>query len=231
MAEQIYKEWFVRMRFPGYEDAEFEKGVPKGWEWKKVDEVFKTSSGGTPSRQKESEYYGGEIEWIKTGELKDTFIFESEEKITESGLKNSSAKLFPPYTLLMAMYGVNIGQLGISVKPSSANQAVCVFTPRNVEEYSLYYSFYYFKSIRSHLFNISMGAAQQNLSQDIIKRLSFLKPTPALLKSFDTIQKAMFDLKLNLEQQNQLLKQTRDLLLPRLISGKLRVKDAEENHK
>ncbi len=225
MAEQIYKEWFVRIRFPGHEKAVFVKGVPKGWGWKKVEEIFKTSSGGTPSRQKEQEYFNGKINWIKTGELKDSFILESEEKITESGLKNSSAKLFPPFTLLMAMYGVNIGQLGISVQPSSANQAICVFTPKQSNDYSLYYSFFYFKSIRSHLFNISMGAAQQNLSQDIIKRLNFFHPDSNILLKFDKIQKPIFDLKLKLELQNQNLKQTRDLLLPRLISGKLRVEN------
>ena len=228
MAEQIYKEWFVRMRFPGYQNMEFEKGVPKGWDWKKVEEVFKTSSGGTPSRQKEQEYYGGNIDWIKTGELKDNFIFDSEEKITDSGLKNSSAKLFPPHTLLMAMYGVNIGQLGISVKPSTANQAVCVFLPKEPKQYSLYYTFFFFKSIRSHLFNISMGAAQQNLSQDIIKRLNYLKPETSLLLDFEGIQKPMFDEILKLSQQNQTLKQTRDLLLPRLISGKLKVNELKE---
>ncbi len=222
-AEQIYKEWFVRMRFPGYEKVEFEKGVPKDWEWKKVEEIFKTSSGGTPSRQKEQEYFGGNIDWIKTGELKDSYIFDSEEKITDAGLQNSSAKLFPPDSLLMAMYGVNIGQLGISVKPSTANQAVCVFSPKAPKEYSLYYSYFYFKSIRSHLFNISMGAAQQNLSQDIIKRLNFLKPENNLLSNFNKIQKPLFELILKLSQQNQNLKQTRDLLLPRLISGKLKV--------
>jgi len=227
-AEQIYKEWFVRMRFPGYENTEFEKGVPKGWEWKKVGEIFKTSSGGTPSRQKEQEYFGGNIDWIKTGELKDSYIFDSEEKITDAGLQNSSAKLFPPDSLLMAMYGVNIGQLGISVKPSTANQAVCVFSPKAPKEYSLYYSYFYFKSIRSHLFNISMGAAQQNLSQEIIKRLNFLKPEKNLLSSFNKIQKPIFELLLKLSLQNQNLKQTRDLLLPRLISGKLKVKEAEK---
>lgn len=222
-AEQLYKEWFVRLRFPRHETAVMEKGMVKGWSWKKVDEIFKTSSGGTPSRQKESEYFGGEINWVKTGELKDSFIYDSEEKITENGLKKSSAKMFPPNTLLMAMYGVNIGQLGISVKPSSANQAVCVLTPKKPNEYSLYYSFYFFKAIRAHLFNISMGAAQQNLSQDIIKRLNFLQPTSSLLVAFDKIVKPLFDLKQGLEQQNINLKQTRDLLLPRLISGKLRV--------
>jgi type I restriction enzyme S subunit len=228
MAEEIYKEWFVRLRFPNYENTEFVDGLPKGWENGKVEDFFKTSSGGTPSRQKESEYYGGAIDWIKTGELKDTFIQESEEKITEIGLKNSSAKLFPPNTLLMAMYGVNIGQLGISVKASSANQAVCVFTPIHQNRYSLFYSFFFFKSIRTQLFNMSMGAAQQNLSQEIIKRINFTQPTADLLNSFNKIQEPLFEEIKLLQQKNQLLQQTRDLLLPRLISGKLSVEGLAE---
>ena len=228
MAEGIYKEWFVRLRFPGYEKVKVVDGLPEGWEWKKVEDVCKTSSGGTPSRLKETEYYGGEIDWIKTGELKDTFIHNSEEKITEVGLKNSSAKLFPSDTLLMAMYGVNIGQLGISVKSASANQAVCVFNPIIKNEYSLYYTYFFFKSIRSHLFNISMGAAQQNLSQDLIKKINFLKPFAETLNKFDLIVKSFFEEIKVLQQKNQLLQETRDLLLPRLISGKLSVEHLVE---
>ncbi len=223
MAEEIYKEWFVRLRFPNYENTEFVDGLPLGWSWKKVEEVFKTSSGGTPSRAKESEYYGGEIDWIKTGELKDRFILNSEEKITEIGLKNSSAKLFQSNTLLMAMYGVNIGQLGISVKPSTANQAVCVFTPIIENNCSLYYSFYFFKFLRPHLFNISMGAAQQNLSQEIIKNIDYFAPNAEIIRRYDSIVKPFFEEIKVLSQKNQLLQQTRDLLLPRLISGKLSV--------
>ncbi len=228
MAEEIYKEWFVRMRFPGHETAKFVDGLPEGWEKKKVEDVFKTSSGGTPSREKESDYYGGDIDWIKTGELKDTFVFDSDEKITDVGLKNSSAKMFPANTLLMAMYGVNIGQLGISVKPASANQAVCVFNPLKPEKYSLYYSFFFFKSIRFHLFNISMGAAQQNLSQDLIKKINYLSPCSYIIIKYDLMVKPFFEEIQILQQKNQLLQQTRDLLLPRLISGKLSVEHLVE---
>lgn len=242
MAEEIYKEWFVRMRFPGYETCKFYNGereevpfgtvgaLPLGWELKKVEDIFKTSSGGTPSREKESDYYGGEIDWIKTGELKDSFVFDSEEKISASGLKNSSAKLFPKDVLIMAMYGVNIGQLGISVKNATANQAVCVFTPLSPNRCSLYYSFHFFKSIRSHLFNISMGAAQQNLSQDIIKKVKYLSPAPEIINKYDRIANPLFEEIKTLSQKNLLLQQTRELLLPRLMSGKLSVEHLlEEN--
>ena len=223
MAEEIYKEWFVRLRFSGYENTKIVNGLPEGWENTKVENVLKTSSGGTPSRLKEAEYYGGNIDWIKTGELKDAFILKAQETITEIGLKNSSAKLFPANTLLMAMYGVNIGQLGISVKASAANQAVCVFNPINEIKFSLYYTFYFFKSIRMHLFNISMGAAQQNLSQDLIKKIDILKPKTEIITKYDLIVEPMFEEIKVLTKKNQLLQETRDLLLPRLISGKLSV--------
>ena len=228
MAEEIYKEWFVRLRFPGYKTTKIVDGLPEGWKWIKVDEFFKTSSGGTPSREKEVDYFGGEIDWIKTGELKDSFVFDSSEKITEVGLKNSSAKMFPPNTLLMAMYGVNIGQLGISVTNAAANQAVCVFTPMKPDEYSLYYSFFFFKSIRTHLFNISMGAAQQNLSQDLIKKVNYFSPFCEVINKYDSIVKPFFEEIKILSQKNQLLQQTRDLLLPRLVSGKLSVEHLVE---
>lgn len=223
IAEEIYKEWFVRLRFPGYENTKIINSLPEGWVVTKVENVLKTSSGGTPSRLKEAEYYGGSIDWIKTGELKDTFILNAQETITEIGLKNSSAKLFPSNTLLMAMYGVNIGQLGISVKKSAANQAVCVFNPISEIQFSLYYTFFFFKSMRLYLFNISMGAAQQNLSQDLIQKINILKPKAEIITRYDLIVEPMFEEIKVLTQKNQLLKESRDLLLPRLITGKLSV--------
>jgi len=223
MAEQFYREWFVRLRFPGHEKAKTIKGVPEGWEVKKLRECFQTSSGGTPSRQRESEYYGGNIGWIKTGELKDTFIIDTDEKITNSGLKNSSAKLFPPFTLIMAMYGVNIGQLGITLQRFTTNQACCAFLPINMSHHSLYYLFFYLKAIREYLLNIGMGAAQQNLSQDIIRRLTYIKPPDDLLITFDRIQGATFENIINLKRRNNLLCDIRDRLHTRLMSGKINV--------
>jgi type I restriction enzyme S subunit len=220
---EIYNEWFVRFRFPGYENTKIIDGLPEGWEKVKIKDVFNTSSGGTPSRLKESEFYGGSIDWIKTGELKDNFILNVEEKITESGLKNSSAKLFPSKTLLMAMYGVNIGQLGISTGQATSNQAVCVFGLKDKNRKLLYYSFFFFKSLRSYLFNISMGAAQQNLSQEIINQIDFLLPQILISEKFEEIADETFEEIKILSLKNKILQESRDLLLPRLISGKLSI--------
>ena len=87
MAENLYKEWFVRFRFPGYEDVEFEDGMPKGWVREKIGLHYNTCSGGTPSRTHEEYYADGTIPWVKTGEIKDNIIIHTDECITEDGVK------------------------------------------------------------------------------------------------------------------------------------------------
>lgn len=222
MAENLYKEWFVRFRFPEHEKVEMVNGLPKGWERTKLIKNIKTSSGGTPSRNKGEYYKNGTIPWIKTGELQDCILINTEECITEDAVNNSSAKLFPKGTLLMAMYGVNVGKLGISEIEATCNQACCVFTPKQIDY--KYYLFHYLKSIREYLLSISFGAAQQNLSQELIKSIRVLFPDEKTNISFVKEVEPLFKEISIIQQQNQLLTRQRDLLLPRLMSGKLEVK-------
>ena len=222
MAENLYKEWFVRFRFPEHENIEMVNGLPKGWERTKLIKNIKTSSGGTPSRNKGEYYKNGTIPWIKTGELQDCILINTEECITEDAVNNSSAKLFPKGTLLMAMYGVNIGKLGISEIEATCNQACCVFTPKQIDY--KYYLFHYLKSIREYLLSISFGAAQQNLSQELIKSIRVLFPDEETNISFIKKVQPLFKEISIIQQQNQLLTRQRDLLLPRLMSCKLEVK-------
>lgn len=161
MTENLYKEWFVRFRFPGYETAEFENGLPKGWERNRISQYYYTSSGGTPSRENEENYENGTIPWIKTGEMQDCLLIDTEEHITEEAIKKSSAKLFPKDSVLMAMYGVNIGMLAYSTIEATCNQACCVFKDKGSIN-TKHYLFQYLKSIREHLLLIGFGAAQQN---------------------------------------------------------------------
>ena len=222
MAENLYKEWFVRFRFPEHEKVEMINGLPKGWKRTKLIKNIKTSSGGTPSRNKGEYYKNGTIPWIKTGELQDCILINTEECITEDAVNNSSAKLFPKGTLLMAMFGVNVGKLGISEIEATCNQACCVFTPKQIDY--KYYLFHYLKSIREYLLSISFGAAQQNLSQELIKSIRVLFPDEKTNISFVKEVEPLFKEISIIQQQNQLLTRQRDLLLPRLMSGKLEVK-------
>lgn len=222
MAENLYKEWFVRFRFPGYEDTEFEDGMPRGWVREKIGLHYNTFSGGTPSRKHEEYYTEGTIPWVKTGEIKDGIIIHTDECITEAGIKGSSAKLLPQGAVVMAMYGVNIGMLAYLDSEMTCNQACCVFNDKN-EINSRHYLFHYLYSIRDYLLLIGFGAAQQNLSQDLIKKVKIVIPPAELIKEFDKQKEPLYQTIRALMMQNDKLIKQRDALLPRLMSGKLEV--------
>ena len=222
MAENLYKEWFVRFRFSGHEKADFENGIPKGWRRGRISEFYTTSSGGTPSRELDEYYVDGTIPWIKTGELQDCLLIDTEERITEVAVKKSSAKFFPKDSVLMAMYGVNIGMLAYSTMDATCNQACCVFRDKgNIS--TKHYLFQCLKSIRDYLLLISFGAAQQNLSQDLIKRVRIVMPDEETVIRFEQKIEPLYNEIKHLLKANACLIRQRDLLLPRLMSGKIEV--------
>ena len=124
-------------------------------------------SGGTPSRKNKSYYNLGNIKWLKTKELDDIKIYDTEEKITEEGLKKSSAKLYPKDTIVMAMYGATVGKLGIIKEEMCTNQACCNMV---VDSNKCNYKFLYYSLLynRESIINLANGAAQQNLSVGVI---------------------------------------------------------------
>ena len=141
--------------------------VPENWVWVSLESVASWGSGGTPSRKHE-EYYNGDILWIKTGELNNGWIYDTEEKITDEGLKKSSAKLFPPNSVLIAMYGATIGKVAILGVPATTNQAcACAVCNQSL----LYmYLFYYCISQKNVFIEKGKGGAQPNISQIILKQ-------------------------------------------------------------
>ena len=220
-AQRLYKEWFVDLHFPGHENTKIVDGVPEGWEKKKVKEVCDTTSGGTPSRSK-TEFYTGDILWVKTKELNDDFIFDTEEKITENAIRNSSAKMVPSGSILMAMYGATIGKLGIATKELSCNQACCVFLLPEDSTLRLYLYNWLLNS-RTLLISMGKGAAQPNLSQDMIKNLEVVVPSSCLLAKFDSKVKPLYRIMSYHSFQLRLLTEARDRLLPKLMSGAIEV--------
>ncbi|MDX9789420.1 MAG: restriction endonuclease subunit S [Candidatus Kapabacteria bacterium] len=145
------------------------------WQTKKLGEVCKTTSGGTPSRRSPN-YYNGTIPWVKSGELDKGVIYDTEEKITEEAIKNSSAKIFPKGTLLIALYGATIGKLAFLGVDSATNQAVCgIFENENIVSKYLYYFLLFNKP---KLVQQGIGGAQPNISQTILKNLDL--PIPDL---------------------------------------------------
>ena len=223
-ASELYKEWFVRLRFPGWQNAKFENGIPEGWKVERIGTLYDSTSGGTPSREHEEYFQNGTYPWIKTGELKDSPILETDESITDEAIKHSSAKLFEKDSLIIAMYGATIGQLGINKMKATCNQACCVLRPKKDKAFGIYYLFHFFKENREFIIGLGNGAAQQNLSQVLINKLKIVNPNKEIFEIFEEKESMFFEKIYSLQQQITNLTQQRDLLLPRLMSGKLEVK-------
>ncbi|HLO69674.1 MAG TPA: N-6 DNA methylase [Flavipsychrobacter sp.] len=151
----------------------------------KIGDVFETSSGGTPSKSKPEYYENGTIPWLKSGEVAQGYIYKSEEYITTEGFENSSAKMFPINTVLVAMYGATAGQVGILKFEATTNQAVCGILPNNkvIPEFL----YLVLKSQKENLIKLSSGGAQPNISQKIIR--DYLIPLPALSLQKDIVDK------------------------------------------
>lgn len=153
----------------------------KGWEVKKIGDVCKTSSGGTPSKAHD-EYYNGDILWLRSGEVGQGDIYDTEQTITLLGLENSSAKIFPVNTVVIAMYGATVGQVGILRKEMSTNQAICGILPNGV--LTPEYLNYFLLRMKSEFLKLAIGGAQANISQQIIRKTLIPLPPLSLQKYF-----------------------------------------------
>ena len=133
-----------------------------GWLQLKIGDFCETGSGGTPLRSKIDKYYGGDIPWVKSGELKNDFVFDAEEYITQLALKESSAKIVPAGSILIAMYGATVGQTSILKIDAATNQAVCSIIP-NSQVAITKYIWYLLRSKLPELLSKRVGGAQPNI--------------------------------------------------------------------
>lgn len=196
--------------------------LPEGWGLVKLGNVAKWGSGGTPSRSKD-EYYGGSIPWFKTGELNDQLLVDSEEHITELGVKKSSAKIFPKGSVAVAMYGATIGRTAIFGVDGSTNQACAVAQPYEIVD--RHFLHFFLKSEKQNFIDKGKGGAQPNISQTIIKDHPF--PLPPLneqrriVAKLDALFAQLDTVKARLERIPTLLKQFRQAVLTQAVTGKL----------
>lgn len=205
--------------------------IPNNWCWTRLENIAEWGSGGTPSR-KRKEYYNGNIPWIKTGELNNGYIFNSEEKITELGLKNSSAKLYPINTVIIAMYGATIGKVGILSIEATTNQAcACAIVNKNI---LFKYVFHYLIYQKEAFINKSKGGAQPNLSQEIIKKHEI--PLPPINEQ-QRIVNRIESLFVKLDRAKELIENTlaqfeqnKMAILHKAFTGELTAKWRKENN-
>ena len=137
----------------------------------RLGDVFTISSGGTPNKNEISYYQNGTIPWVKTGDLKEKYVPAGIECITEEGLNNSSAKLFPENTVLIAMYGATIGACSILSYKASTNQACAAFLP--CKDVLPEYLYYFLSSRKDYFVKDGVGGAQPNISAGYLKNVKF----------------------------------------------------------
>jgi type I restriction enzyme, S subunit len=213
LAETLFRQWFVQR-------PELAEGEEAG-ETRKFGDLIRTTSGGTPSRHKPEYYHNGTIRWVKSKELSGSFIFETEEHLTEDALKNSSAKLLPQNSILIAMYGATVGEYAILADPATCNQAVCAIIPN--ADYPYTYLFSFIKYNKEYIKSVAVGSAQQNISQLLIKDLEVAAPNSMIQEYHSEVESYFQKIKFN-HRQIRTLTQLRDTLLPKLMSGEVRVK-------
>lgn len=221
MAENLYKEWFVRFRFPGYETTTFKSGTPSNWTIKKLKDFGRIETGKTPSTAK-PENYGNAYHFVKTPDMHgNIFVIKTEEMLSEIGNNSQIKKLLPINSIMVSCIG-SAGIVAINTKPAHTNQQInSIILDKPYELEWLYFTCKELKgTIQSFGAN---GATMTNLNKGKFEKLKVYYPTPEIISKFHQIVEPMFsELKSLLTINENLIKQ-RDLLLPRLMSGKLEV--------
>ena len=234
MAKTLYDYWFVQFDFPDqngkpYKSSggkmvyhpELKREIPEGWGVEKIENIAQTGSGGTPKSTNVSYYSNGEIPWINSGELEQTVITSTSNFITEEGLNNSSAKLFPSGTILVAMYGATAGKVSFLTFEASTNQAICAITLTDIR--MRYYLKNVIEDLYQYLVKLSTGSARDNLSQDMIKNIKVVIPSNDILDRFYDFSNNIIKEITKKQQENEQLTHLRDWLLPMLMNGQVKV--------
>ena len=234
MAKQLYDYWFVQFDFPDengkpYKSSggkmvwneKLKREVPEGWNVTKVKDIASTYSGGTPTSRNRDYYEGGDIPWINSGELNSPIITSTSNYITEIGLNNSSARLYPQNTVLVALYGATAGKVSLLSFEACSNQAVCGVMPN--KSIQITYIRYYLSSLYAHFIALSSGSARDNISQDTIKNTPLPIPQYDVLRNYSDIVNPIVNKIIANQHELELLTKLRDSLLPLLMNGQVSV--------
>jgi type I restriction enzyme S subunit len=224
MAEEIYREWFVRMRFPGHEKVKFHKGVPEGWQYSPSSSLLKILSGGTPKTEVPG-YWNGGIPFFTPKDVDDDFyVLNTEKYITGDGLRSCNSSLYEKNTIFITARGT-VGKIALCFRTMAMNQSCYALIPKqNMEAY------FFFLALRDsikYIKGISKSGVFDNIIIDTFNVIPLLMPPADLVKQFNALIKPLFENLGFLMTGKGRLIQSRDLLLSRLIIGKLSVEDLD----
>lgn len=220
-AELLYKEWFVNFRFPSCESKIGSSGIPQDWNNIEVKQFGDVITGKTPSTKK-SEYYGGDVKFIKTPDMNDSiYVIKTNQTLTEEGAKSQEKKYVPKNSILVSCIGT-IGVVSLTSELSQFNQQINALVP--FEEEYVYYLYFKFKSLKETLEALgSSGATMSNVNKSKFESIKILNPDKKVIKLFYDQCEVVFRQILNLQYTNEKLMEARDILIPKLIMGEIEV--------
>jgi type I restriction enzyme, S subunit len=212
LAQSLFKSWFV--------DAT-QSGLPKGWRESTVGAELTTLLGGTPSRSNPTFWEGGTIPWINSGKANEFRVVEPSEFITKAGFENSSTKLLPERTTIIAITGATLGQVSLLEIEACANQSVVgVLGSQQLPNEFVYL---WVKENIDTLISWQTGGAQQHINKDNVNALKIVCPPEDVIRAYTDVVRPMFDLIKSNCFESRTLAALRDAMLPMLLSGELRV--------
>jgi len=201
--------------------------IPEGWEVREIKQCCeKVQNGGTPNRREKEYWSPGTIPWLTSSEVRRKLIIETINRISEAGLRHSSAKWLPPYSTVVALYGATAGQVALIATKLTTNQAVCGLVPR---KWHRFFNYMALSHSAKKLCSLAVGAAQQNISKAIVESYEIVYPEePRLIAIFDSLCEPYFVQWKHSLEQSRVLSVLRDTLLAKLMSGELRIPDVEK---
>lgn len=228
MAQSIYREWFVHFRFPGHEKVKLVESplgkIPQEWQPAVFTDIGNILSGGTPSTRV-AEYWDGDIPWFTPRDAAGSFyVTETEKHITQAGVNNCASEIYPKDTIFITARGT-VGKLALTAVPMAVNQSC--YAVQGKLGYEPRFVYLVLRARIDYLKKNTGGATFDTIITDTFKRMSILKPPPSLAQDFEIIVEPFFERIRLLHLQNANLRRTRDLLLPRLISGELDVSELD----
>jgi type I restriction enzyme S subunit len=222
MAQHLFKEWFVNFNFPGF-DGELIDGLPSGWRKCSILEIAKLLSGGTPKTDID-EYWNGDIKWISAKDITANnrrFIIETEKRITKTGVENSAAKLLPIYTTIISARGT-VGNFSILPEQMTISQSNYGLKAKGKWDFFL---FILVETMIDMMQAFSYGTVFDTITTKTFHEMEVIIPPEDLILQYENQISPLFTKVLENQKQNQTLTQLRDSLLPKLMTGKIQIKE------
>lgn len=221
-AQRLYKEWFVDLRFPGHENTKIVDGVPEGWNECTVESFGTVITGKTPPTSNKEYYTNGKVPFVTIPDMHNVvYPLKTEKRLTIEGAQTQKNKYIPPNSVMISCIGT-VGLVSIATEVCQTNQQINSIILNNEDDlYFFYESMLRMKDLLDGLG--SNGATMTNVNKSKLEKLIIISPSKDIVKQYNDVCKPLFESALNLSRKNVYLKNMREALLPKLMSGEAEV--------